>query len=238
MNKREFIKSAAVLGGAALLPQSLSAATENLANTPPVFTLPTLPYSYDALEPHFDKLTMEIHHSRHHKAYVDNLNKALANDATAPASVDEICKGISKYPVAVRNNGGGHFNHSFFWSILAPNAGGLPSGKLATAIDKKFGSFASFKDEFSKAAMGRFGSGWAWLIARDGGELSIISSPNQDNPLMDLVETKGMPVLALDVWEHAYYLKYQNKRADYVAAFWNLVNWAQAGRIYEGGLKK
>jgi Fe-Mn family superoxide dismutase len=185
------------------------------------FSLPALPYAFDALEPHIDRLTMEIHHDRHHKAYVDNLNKALPG---TNKSIEEILASVSSQPVAVRNNGGGHWNHSFFWNVLAPAKGSKPSATLAKQIDTDFGSFDAFKAEFAKAATSRFGSGWAWLIKKDG-KLVISSTPNQDNPLMDLAEVKGQPILALDVWEHAYYLKYMNKRADYIAAFWNLVNW-------------
>jgi Fe-Mn family superoxide dismutase len=185
------------------------------------FSLPALPYAFDALEPHIDRLTMEIHHDRHHKAYVDNLNKALPGTTK---SIEEILASVSSQPVAVRNNGGGHWNHSFFWNVLAPAKESKPSAALAKQIDTDFGSFDAFKAEFAKAATSRFGSGWAWLIKKDG-KLVISSTPNQDNPLMDLAEVKGKPILALDVWEHAYYLKYMNKRADYIAAFWNLVNW-------------
>jgi Fe-Mn family superoxide dismutase len=195
------------------------------------FELAPLPYANDALEPHFDKLTMEIHHDRHHKAYVDNLNKALEGSDAAVKSIEEILQNISKQPVAVRNNGGGHWNHTFFWNILSPNGGGNPQGTLAAAIDKKFGSFDKLKEEFAKAAMGRFGSGWAWLTASNG-EVAISSTPNQDNPLMDVAESKGTPIIGLDVWEHAYYLKYQNKRADYVNAFWNVVDWSAAEKRF------
>lgn len=189
------------------------------------FTLPTLPYASDALEPFFDKATMEIHHGKHHNAYVTNLNNALAGTDAENLSVEEICKNISKYPVAVRNNGGGHFNHSFFWTILKKNEGGKPSGALATAIDSAFGSFDKFKEEFAKAATTRFGSGWAWLVKKEDGSLAVTSTPNQDNPLMDIAEVKGTPLLGLDVWEHAYYLHYQNRRPDFIAAFWNVINW-------------
>lgn len=196
------------------------------------FTLPALPYAPEALEPHFDKMTMEIHHGRHHNAYVTNLNNAVAGKPEESLSIEEICKNISKYPAPVRNNGGGHYNHSLFWTILAPNAGGAPTGDLAAAIEKKFGSFDAFKEEFAKAGVGRFGSGWAWLIVANG-ELAISSTPNQDNPLMDVAEVKGTPILGLDVWEHAYYLKYQNKRPDYIAAFWNVVNWTKVAELYK-----
>ncbi|MBP6055067.1 MAG: superoxide dismutase [Cytophagaceae bacterium] len=185
------------------------------------FTLPALPYAFDALEPHIDKLTMEIHHDRHHKAYVDNLNKAVG---TSTKSLEELLATMSTQPVAVRNNGGGHWNHSFFWQLLAPATGKQPSAALLAQIQKDFGSLDNLKAEFGKAATSRFGSGWAWLLVKDG-KLVISSTPNQDNPLMDVAEVKGKPILALDVWEHAYYLKYQNKRADYINAFWNVVNW-------------
>jgi superoxide dismutase, Fe-Mn family len=189
-------------------------------------TLPPLPYDKAALEPHIDATTMEIHHGRHHNAYITNLNNALAGNAELEAkSIDELCTGINGVPEAirgaVRNNGGGHWNHTFFWSSMAPNAGGTPTGDLAAAIDSAFGSFDAFKEAFAKAGVTRFGSGWAWLVKKDG-KLAITSTPNQDNPLMD---ASGTPLLGLDVWEHAYYLKYQNKRPDYIAAWWNVVNW-------------
>lgn len=196
------------------------------------FTLPALPYAVDALEPHFDKMTMEIHHGRHHNAYVTNLNNAVAGKPEENLSIEEICKNISKYPAPVRNNGGGHYNHSLFWTVLAPNSGGKPTGDLSAAIDKKFGSFDTFKEEFAKAGVGRFGSGWAWLVVANG-ELAISSTPNQDNPLMDVADVKGTPILGLDVWEHAYYLKYQNKRPDYIAAFWNVVSWVKVAELYK-----
>ena len=188
------------------------------------FTLPALPYATNALEPYFDTMTMEIHHSRHHNAYVTNLNAAIAGSEHEHKSLEELVANAGSISPAVRNNGGGHWNHSFFWEQLALNEGGKPSGDLAAAIDAKWGSFDAFKDEFKKAGTGRFGSGWAWLIVKDGG-LAISSTPNQDNPLMDVAEVKGTPILGLDVWEHAYYLKYQNKRPDFIDAFWNVVNW-------------
>ena len=187
------------------------------------FILPPLPYSFEALEPHIDRLTMEIHHDRHHKAYVDNLNKAVANTSLASTSLEEIMANVSRHPIAVRNNGGGHWNHSFFWQLLSPG-NSKPSQGLLNQIQKDFGSIENFKSEFAKAATSRFGSGWAWLLYKEG-KLFISSTPNQDNPLMDLAEVKGTPLMALDVWEHAYYLKYQNKRADYITAFWNVLNW-------------
>lgn len=195
------------------------------------FTLPALPYSFDALEPHVDARTMEIHHGKHHNAYVTNLNAALAGTEWEGKSLEEILANISKLAPAVRNNGGGHWNHSFFWQIMAPNAGGAPSGALAEAINNSFVSFDNFKAEFTKAATTRFGSGWAWLCV-SGGKLAVCSTPNQDNPLMDIAECKGTPILGLDVWEHAYYLNYQNRRPDYITAFFNVVNWAEVAKRF------
>ncbi|WP_234461819.1 superoxide dismutase [Pedobacter segetis] len=195
------------------------------------FELPALPYASDALEPNIDKQTMEIHHDKHHAAYVNNLNAALEGKVDV-GSIEDICKNISKHPVAVRNNGGGHYNHSLFWSVMGPNGGGHPSGDLAKAIDAAFGSFDKFKEDFSKAGATRFGSGWAWLIVGADGKLAVTSTPNQDNPLMDVAEVKGTPILGMDVWEHAYYLKYQNKRPDYIAAFFNTVNWAEVAKRF------
>lgn len=196
------------------------------------FTLPALPYAHNALEPHIDALTMQIHHGKHHQAYVDNLNKAIAGTPNENKSLEELVKAAGSISPAVRNNGGGHWNHSFFWEILAPNAGGKPSGKLAATIDAAFGSFDEFKAKFSAAGATRFGSGWAWLIVKDG-KLEVTSTPNQDNPLMDVAEVKGTPILGVDVWEHAYYLKYQNKRGDYLAAIWNVVNWKKVEELFE-----
>jgi superoxide dismutase, Fe-Mn family len=190
------------------------------------FTLPALPYAYDALEPHIDARTMEIHHTKHHQAYVNNLNAALEKAPQLEGkSLDDLMKGINSVPetvrTAVRNNGGGHWNHSMFWEIMAPKKGNEPKGKIADAIKSSFGDFAKFKEQFAAAGAGRFGSGWAWLIDDGKGKLSITSTPNQDNPLMEGKKA----ILGLDVWEHAYYLKYQNKRPDYIAAWWNVVNW-------------
>lgn len=197
------------------------------------FELPKLSFSPDALEPHIDKATMEIHHGKHHQAYITNLNKAIAGTDAEKLTIDDIIKNISKYPVAVRNNGGGHYNHDLFWKILTPNGQGSPSGALADAIDSTFGSFDEFKTKFAAAGATRFGSGWAWLIKTSAGKLEVCSTPNQDNPLMDIAENKGMPLLGLDVWEHAYYLHYQNRRPDYIAAFWNVVNWNEVAKRYE-----
>src|ERR1700712_3257109 len=188
------------------------------------FTVPALPYAYDALEPHIDKETMTIHHDKHHQAYVDNLNKAVAGTPNEGKSLEDLVKVAGTISPAVRKNGGGHWNHTFFWESLAANAGGTPTGAVADAITAAFGSFDAFKEKFAAAGMTRFDSGWAWLIVKDG-KLEVSSTPNQDNPLMDVAEVKGTPVLGCDVWEHAYYLKYQNRRADYLAAFWNVVNW-------------
>lgn len=195
------------------------------------FTLPQLPYAFDALEPHIDAQTMQIHHGKHHQAYVDNLNKAIDGTPHAGKSLEEIVKVAGTISPAVRNNGGGHWNHSFFWEILAPNAGGNPDGMLADAIAGTFGSFDEFKDKFAAAGATRFGSGWAWLIVKDG-KLEVSSTPNQDNPLMDVAEVKGTPILGVDVWEHAYYLKYQNRRPEYLKAFWNVVNWKKVAEHY------
>lgn len=196
------------------------------------FTLPALPYAHDALEPHIDTDTMKIHHGKHHQAYVDNLNKAIAGTPNEGKSLEELVKAAGTISPAVRNNGGGHWNHTFFWESMAPNAGGQPTGALADAINSTFGSFDAFKEKFANAGMTHFGSGWAWLIKNDG-KLEISSTPNQDNPLMDVAEVKGTPLLGVDVWEHAYYLKYQNKRADYLAAFWNVVNWSKVAERFQ-----
>jgi superoxide dismutase, Fe-Mn family len=198
------------------------------------FTLPQLPYAFNALEPHIDAKTMEIHHGKHHQAYVTNLNNAVAGTDAENMSIEELCKNISKYPAPVRNNGGGHYNHSFFWNLMMPGGGGPPSGALADAINAAFGSFDEFKTKFNAAAVGRFGSGWAWLIKNGSGKLEITSTPNQDNPLMDIAEVKGTPVIGLDVWEHAYYLNYQNRRPDYCTAWWNVINWQQAAKAFGG----
>ena len=200
------------------------------------FELPALSYATDALEPHIDKLTMEIHHGKHHQAYVTNLNKALEGKPEASAKIEDIVKNISKYPAAVRNNGGGHFNHSLFWAVLGPNKGGEPTGDLAKAINECFGSFDDFKTKIQDAGATRFGSGWAWLSVGADKKLVISSTPNQDNPLMDVAEVKGTPIFGVDVWEHAYYLKYQNMRPAYLAAIWNVVNWGAVAELYKKAL--
>ncbi len=195
------------------------------------FTLPPLPYAYDALEPYIDKLTMQIHHDKHHQAYVDNLNKAIAGTEHENKSLEDILKNAGAISPAVRNNGGGHWNHSFFWESLALSTGGAPEAKLADAINAAFGNLDGFKEKFSAAAITRFGSGWAWLGSKNG-SLVICSTPNQDNPLMDVAECKCAPLLGVDVWEHAYYLKYQNRRAEYLSAFWNVVSWNKVAERY------
>jgi Fe-Mn family superoxide dismutase len=231
--RRDFLKKGALLTVAGLASQTIFSGVSSAesffpAGSGSTFTLPPLPYKYEALEPHIDKMTMEIHHTKHHQAYVTNLNKAC-DEGKIDASLDDLIKNVSKYPVAVRNNGGGHWNHSFFWKLMKENGGGAPTGKVATAINSSFGSFDEFKNKFNEAAKTRFGSGWAWLVSNKG-KLEIGSTPNQDNPLMDISDFKGKPVLGLDVWEHAYYLKYQNKRADYVTAWWNVINWEEVAK--------
>ena len=198
------------------------------------FTLPALPYAHDALEPHIDTLTMQLHHGKHHQAYVDNLNKAIAGTPNENKSLEELVKAAGSISPAVRNNGGGHWNHTFFWETLSPNAGGAPSGKIAEAINAAFGSFDELKTKINTAGATRFGSGWAWLILKDG-KLEVTSTPNQDNPLMDVAEVKGAPLLGVDVWEHAYYLKYQNKRPDYLAAIWNVIDWKKVEERFTKG---
>lgn len=196
------------------------------------FELPALDYAFNALEPHIDARTMEIHHGKHHQAYVNNLNNALKDHPDAGKPLEDIIRNISKYPMAVRNNGGGHWNHSMFWKVMKPNGGGFPSGTLAEHITASFGSFEAMREQFNQAATTRFGSGWAWLLVHEG-KLVITSTPNQDNPLMDIAEVKGTPILGLDVWEHAYYLHYQNRRPDYINAFWNVINWDEVGKRYD-----
>ena len=198
------------------------------------FELPDLPYAFDALEPHIDAMTMEIHHDRHHNAYVTNLNGAIEGTDLEGQSLEDIMKNIDSASAAVRNNGGGHYNHSLFWTVMSPNGGGQPEGDLAQAISDKFGSYDEFKSAFANAGATRFGSGWAWLCRLDGGAVEVCSSANQDNPLMPNVGCGGTPILGLDVWEHAYYLKYQNKRPDYIQAFFNVINWEEVARRYAG----
>ncbi|MDQ2177525.1 superoxide dismutase [Marinifilum sp. D714] len=197
------------------------------------FELPKLAYAYDALDPHIDARTMEIHHSKHHAGYTNNLNAAIAGTDLEGKSIEDILANVSKHSVAVRNNGGGFYNHDLFWKVMSPNGGGKPSGDLLTAIEKDFGSFDAFKEEFSKAAATRFGSGWAWLVKQADGKLVVTSTANQDNPLMDVADVKGTPILGLDVWEHAYYLKFQNRRPDYISVFWEVINWEEVVKRFQ-----
>ncbi len=251
--RRNFLKQTAILSTGTIIGSSIFntafaketevksadnfSGNETILAPEGTYSLPKLPYSYDALEPHIDKATMEIHHGKHHQAYVTNLNKALGTVDNKlmedSKSLEQIFAKMSKFPEAIRNNAGGHYNHSMFWNLMKPNGGGTPKGKLGEAIRSTFGSFDEFKKQFSDAAMKRFGSGWAWLVVQEG-KLVIGSTPNQDNPLMRLrgKGLKGKPVLALDVWEHAYYLKNQNRRADYIASFWNTVNWETAENLF------
>jgi Fe-Mn family superoxide dismutase len=197
------------------------------------FTLPALPYAFNGLEPHIDARTMEIHHDMHHNGYTNNLNNAIKGTAIENSSIEDILGDISNQSGAVRNNGGGFYNHCMFWEVMSPNGGGAPTGQLAADMDAKFGSFEAFKTEFSAAAATRFGSGWAWLIVDAAGKLDVTSTPNQDNPMMDIAEVKGTPLLCVDVWEHAYYLKYQNRRPEYLTNFFNVVNWEEVSKRYE-----
>ena len=234
--KRSQLTLTLILAGLTGLPYSLGAQTApRIASQHFVFQ--PLPYAYDALEPYIDAMTMEIHYSRHHRAYYNNFIKAVEGTEMTTMPIEDIFANISKYPAAVRNNGGGYYNHTLFWENMTPSGADKPSGKLAKAIDKTFGSLAEMKTAFAAAGATRFGSGWAWLSLDAGGNLFISSTPNQDNPLMDVVERRGIPLLGIDVWEHAYYLKYQNKRADYIDAFWNVINWKEVEERYEKALK-
>jgi Fe-Mn family superoxide dismutase len=237
MNRRKFIYSVVAISAASVI-EPLAKNIINISKTKNrskiimgKFELPALPYAFDALEPYIDKMTMEIHHDKHHAGYVNNLNKAVEGTDMAGKSLEELLKNISKHPVAVRNNGGGHWNHSLFWTVMKQNGGGEPSGTLADAIKSSFGSFNDFKTQFSNAAATRFGSGWAWLVVQNG-KLVVGSTPNQDNPLMDISDIKGTPILGLDVWEHAYYLKYQNRRPEYIEKWWNVINWAEVAKRF------
>jgi Fe-Mn family superoxide dismutase len=242
-NRRDFLKKLAVLSIAGL---KISAAkstdiiepvykqhheTERVNDVTGPFTLPKLPYEYDELEPYIDKMTMQIHHDKHHQAYVDNLNKAVTEAKATDVTLEALCKSASHYSPAIRNNAGGHYNHSMFWTLMKKGGGGAPTGALADAISSTFGSVDDFKTKFNEAGKTRFGSGWAWLVVNEG-KLAVGSTPNQDNPLMDVSDVKGTPILGLDVWEHAYYLKYQNKRPDYITAWWNVVNWDEVAKLY------
>jgi superoxide dismutase, Fe-Mn family len=248
-SRRDFIKKSATLAAGTIIASSVIdrafAAGSSIAPHLEMpfegegeWQLPPLPYATDALEPHIDKLTMEIHHGKHHKAYVDNMNKELKaldpKKLKGAVTFENIFKRVAKLPAALRNNAGGHYNHSLFWTLMKPNGGGNPTGKLAEAITTTYGTFDEFKKQFSDAATKRFGSGWAWLVKKEDGSIAITSTANQDNPLMNLktIEIKGSPVLALDVWEHAYYLKNQNRRADYIGAWWNVVNWERAEELF------
>jgi Fe-Mn family superoxide dismutase len=229
-SRREFLKTSLLAAAGSMISPSVE---DNIFafSAENEFTLPALPYDYSALEPYIDTQTMQIHHDRHHKAYVDKLNEAIKASNLQGKTLETLFDKISSYPMAVRNHGGGHWNHSMFWSLMKPNGGGVPGGGIADALKSAFGSLDEFKNKFSAAAMGRFGSGWAWLVANKG-KLEIGSTPNQDNPLMDVSDIKGTPLLCLDVWEHAYYLKYQNKRNDYVNAWWNVIHWDEVNKRF------
>lgn len=226
MNRTDFLRTLAgsTFAAGALANQAFADSTASIQAETAPFKQAPLPYDFGALEPSIDKMTMEIHYGKHHATYVKNLNDAVKGTEFEKKSLDEILKTVSKAPAAIRNNGGGHWNHTFFWEVMGPKKSASPSGPVADAINGQFGSMDKFKEEFAKAATTRFGSGWAWLVAKDG-KLAIGSTPNQDNPLMDVSDIKGTPLLGLDVWEHAYYLHYQNKRPDYIKAFWEVVNW-------------
>ena len=241
-SRRSFLKKGSLLTLAGMGTQVLSgsllkamSSSESVSLNEP-FLLPTLPYSYDALEPFVDTITMEIHYSKHHKAYVDNLNKAMA-EGKINATLDELLMNASKYSPIIRNNAGGHWNHSFFWKLMRPEGGGEPDGEIVSSINEAFGSFDVFKSRLEEAGLKRFGSGWAWLIVDANKKLSIGSTPNQDNPLMDLSELKGTPILGIDVWEHAYYLKFQNRRGEYLKSWWNVVNWTEVNKNFEKAMK-
>ena len=236
MDKRTFLKTSVLAGAGALLigNEKIQASMNpgiNIADDSMVFLQPPLPYAYNALEPTIDAQTMEIHYSKHHATYTKNFNAELKKQAISTTDINEIFKNVSKYSMVIRNQGGGYYNHNLYWNIMAPNAGGEPVGGVAKQIIADFGSFAKFKEDFTKAATTQFGSGWAWLIVKDG-KLQIVALPNQDNPLMDLSPVQGKPILNIDVWEHAYYLKYQNKRADYISNFWNVINWKKVDQLF------
>jgi len=238
MNRRKFLTAMGLVSVAGSMG-NIFAVSKNFVNNNNIrsttvgkYTLPELGYAYNALESNIDARTMEIHHTKHHAGYVAKLNAAIEGTEMENVSLEDLMKNISKYPTAVRNNGGGHYNHSLFWTVMGPNKGGAPSGELAEAINSAFGSFDKFKEDFSNAAATRFGSGWAWLIVKDG-KLHVTSTANQDNPLMDVADVQGEPILGIDVWEHAYYLNYQNRRPDYIAAFYNVINWDEVAKRYK-----
>ena len=241
-SRRKFLKKSSLITLAGLGVQlfsnkilsAMGTTRDGLAGEP--FTLPKLPYEFDSLEPFMDAMTMEIHYTKHHRAYVDNLNKAVAAGKIS-SSLDEIIKSVSSFPPVIRNNAGGHWNHSFFWRLMKPEGGGSPDGKIEELINDSFGSFETFKTQFEDAGLKRFGSGWAWLVIDANKKLVIGSTPNQDNPLMDVSELKGIPILAVDVWEHAYYLKFQNKRGEYLKSWWNVVNWTEVNKNFEKAMK-
>jgi len=240
VDKRTFLK-AIMLGTAGIFATgfgSLLKAAKNRKSWDGVFKLPELPYAYNALEPFIDAATMEIHHTRHHAAYTDKFNAAVAEAGLTGKTAHDILKEVSLYSAAIRNNGGGYLNHKLFWMVLAPPAGMKPSASLSAAIEKDFGSFTAFRDAFNAAAKSLFGSGWVWLIIGAGGKLQITATPNQDSPIMDIASDKGMPLLCLDVWEHAYYLKYQNRRVEYIDAFWNVVNWDFVSQRFDTQIKQ
>ena len=242
MDKRTFLKNSAILGIggtiAAIVPGTLKAADRMVPHSKgkDLYKLPGLDYAYDALEPHIDAMTMEVHHSKHHAGYTRKFNDSVKEAGLAETGIVDMFRQVSKHPAGIRNNGGGYFNHKLFWKCLSPKGGGEPEGDLLKAIEKSFGSFENFRKSFSSAAATRFGSGWAWLV-KTGDGLVVTSSPNQDNPLMDVSEVQGIPLLTIDVWEHAYYLKYQNRRTDYIAAFWNVVNWDLVAERYNKSKK-
>jgi Fe-Mn family superoxide dismutase len=248
MNKREFLKTSVILGAGTVIVPSLAsscmnnsaakAATASLVATGSdgKFVQPELGYAFDALEPYIDAMTMELHYGKHHAGYTKKFNEALEHENMHPTDIYKIFASVSSYGSGVRNNGGGYFNHNLYWKFMSPDGGGEPSGKIAEAIDGTFGSFAQFKDLFSASAGSHFGSGWGWLILDGEGTLQVTSMPNQDNPLMDVSAVRGTPLLNIDVWEHAYYLKYQNMRASYIEAYWNVIDWNFVGKLYEEAL--
>jgi Fe-Mn family superoxide dismutase len=245
MNKREFLKKSAILGAGALVAPAVASSCMNSSaaggataslvaiSSEGKFTQPALGYAFDALEPHIDAMTMEVHYGKHHAGYTKKFNAALEHEDMHPTDIYKIFENVSEYGIGVRNNGGGYFNHSLYWKFMSPDGGGEPTGKLAEAIDTDFGSFAKFKEIFSAASASHFGSGWGWLILNKEGKLQVTSTPNQDNPLMDVAEVKGTPLLNIDVWEHAYYLNYQNMRKSYVEAYFNVIDWNLVASLYE-----